>query len=78
MLASNQQIEEVFFFAGLFEWENTLHDDENNYCKRKHVHFFTLVLFAFFDFWRHVGQCTPVALERVNLFVSRKSEVGDF
>ena len=66
VLAGHEQVVEVLFLAGFFEREYTVHDDEKYNCKGKHVDFATVVGSAFFDFGRHVRECTSVALQTVN------------
>lgn len=49
--------------------------NEQNHAEREQVYLQAVVGPAFLDFGRHVGECSSVALQVVNLFLTGKSEV---
>lgn len=76
-LTGQEQVVEVLFFAGLFEGENALDDDEDNYTDGEQIHLGAVVGFAFLDLGCHVGHGATVGLELVDAFVASKAEVSD-
>jgi len=74
-LAIKDQVIEVLVLFGLFEWEDTLHDNEKNDTSREDVNLPTIVLLAFFDFGSHVGHGAAVGLQLVDLLVGGEAEV---
>ena len=75
-LPLEDQVVEVFFLAGLFEWENALHNDEKDDSDREHVDVSALVLLALLDLGCHVGHSATVGLESVDVLVAGEAEVG--
>lgn len=75
-LTLEDQVVEVLVFLGLLEWEDTLHDDEEDDAGREHVDLLSVVGLAFLDFGSHVGHGAPVGVELVDFFVGREAKVG--
>ena len=75
-LTLEDQVVEVLVFLGLLEWEDTLHDDEEDDAGREHVDLLSVVGLAFLDFGSHVGHGASVGVELVDFFVGREAKVG--
>lgn len=76
VLTSAEQVVEVFFGAGLLEWEDALHDYEQNDSEAEHVNLGAIILLALLDLGSHVGEGTSVALEAVDVLVAGESKVS--
>lgn len=76
--ALQEQVVEVLFLAGLFEGENSLHDNEEDNPDGEHVNLGALILTAFFNFGCHVGHRSAVGLQSVNALVAGETEIGNF
>jgi len=76
-LTGQEQVVEVLFFAGLFEWEDALHDDEDNDTDGEKIDLGAVVGLALLDLGSHVGHGATVGLELVDAFVASKAEVSD-
>ena len=59
-LTRKEQVVEIFFLAGLLEWEDTLHDDEEDDSDGEHIDLLTGVSLALLDLRGHVGHGTSV------------------
>jgi len=75
-LVVENEVVEVLILLSLFEWEDTLDNDEEDDTGRKYVYLSSIILFSFFDFWSHVGHGSSVGLEFIYLFVSGKSKIS--
>ena len=75
-LALKEQVVEVFLLSCLLEWEDALDNDEKDDSNGEHVDVLALVLLALLDLRGHVGHGAAVALQRVNVLVAGKTEVG--
>jgi len=78
VLVLEQKVVEVFLLACLLEWEDALHDNEQNDTDAEHVNILALVRFAFLDLGGHVRHGAAVRAERVNVLVTGEAEVGKF
>lgn len=76
ILALENQVVEVLFFAGLLEGEDALDNDEEDDSNGEHVDLLAGVLLALLNFWRHVGHCATVRLQSVNILVAGEAKVG--
>lgn len=74
--ALKEKAVEVLFFAGLFEGENALHDDEEDDSNAEHIDLSALVLLALLDLGCHVGHGTAVGVKVVYVLVNSEAEVG--
>jgi len=61
-----EKIVEVLVFFGFFEWEDALHDDEQDDARGEHVDLGAIVVLALLDLWSHVCHGTSVRLEIVD------------
>lgn len=73
-----QKVVEVFLGTRLLEGENTLDDDEEDHSKGEQVDFCPFVLLSFFYFWGHVGHCSSVAFEAIDVLVAGEAKVHNF
>lgn len=78
VLVLEQEVVEVFFLASLLEWEDALHDNEQNDSDAEHVNILALVRFAFLDLWGHVGHGAAVRAELVDVLVTGEAKVSKF
>ena len=78
MLVLQKQVVEVFFLASLLEWENALHNDEENDSDGEHVNILSLVGLALLNLGSHVGHGATVRVERVDVLIAGEAEVGEF
>lgn len=76
-LAGEQQIVEVFFFAGFLEGEDALHNDEQDYAHREQINLSSFVGLSFFNLWSHVSHRATVGFKTVDALVAGKPEVGN-
>ena len=72
-----EEVVEVLFLAGLFEGEDSLNDDENDYSNGEHVNFSSFVFLILLDFWCHVSHGSSVALKVIDSLVASETEVGN-
>merc|ERR1739844_532460 len=69
-LSLEDQVVEVFFLAGLLEWEDALDNDDEDDSDGEHVHISALVLLALLDLGSHVGHGAAVGVESVDVLVA--------
>ena len=77
-MTGQEQVVEVLLFTGLFEWENTLDDNEDDNSDGEKINLSAVIGFALLDFGSHIGHCASVTLELVDAFVASKAKVSDF
>ena len=76
-LALEDQVVEVLVLLGFLEWEDTLHDNEEDDAGGEHIDLLSVVGLALLDFWSHVGHGASVGIELVDFLVGGEAEVRD-
>ena len=77
-LSIKKQAVEVFLLASFLEGEDALNDDEQDDTNWEHVDLLANVCLSLFDLRSHVGHGSSVRPQSIDVFVTRKSEVGNF
>jgi len=77
-LTGQEKVVEVLFFAGFFEGENSLYDNEDDDSDAKQIDLGAIISLSFLDFWRHIRHRASVGLEVVDAFVARETEISNF
>jgi hypothetical protein len=60
VISSAEQVVEVLSGSSFLEWENTLHQNEEDHSSGKDINLSSIVLLSLFDLWSHVGHCSSV------------------
>lgn len=74
-LALEDQVVEVLVFLGLLEWEDALHDNEEDHTGGEHIDLLSVISFALLNFGSHVGHSTSVGIKLVDFLVGGEAKV---
>ena len=70
-----EKVVEILVFFGFFEWEDALHDDEQDDACGEHVDLGAIVVLALLNLWCHVCHGSSVRLEIVDFPEGGEAEI---
>ena len=76
--AIHEQSVKVFLPAGLFKWEDALHDNKEDDTQGEQVNLSPLVGFALLDLRRHICHRASIRFQCVNALVTGEAKVSHF